>query len=100
MIFGSRRAVALPAGLSGLAGAVTRNGQPVDVPADLEANTGRILDTVRQVATTLAAFGETLRAGDVVIAGSVTPPLMLGADDRTLSWELRPIGRIAVTFTA
>jgi 2-keto-4-pentenoate hydratase len=98
VIFGPRRPVTLPGGLSALAGAVIRSGQVVPVPADLEANTGRLMDTVRQVAATLAAFGEVLRAGDVVIAGSVTPPLMLGADDRALSWELRPIGRITVSF--
>jgi 2-keto-4-pentenoate hydratase len=98
--FGPRMPVVLPDGLSGLAGSVTRNGQGVAVPADLEANTGRILDTVRQVAATLAAFNEGLRAGDVVIAGSVTPPLMLGSDDRALSWELRPIGRVALSFTS
>lgn len=99
VLFGPRSAIALPDGLSSLAGAVMRNGQPVDVPADLESNTGRLLDTVREVAATLAAFGETLRAGDVVIAGSVTPPLMIGADDRTLSWDLHPIGKVAVNFT-
>jgi len=98
VIFGPRRPITLPGGLSALAGEVMRSGQPVPVPSDLEANTGRLLDTVRQVAATLAAFGEVLRAGDVVIAGSVTPPLMLGADDRTLSWELRPIGSVTVSF--
>jgi 2-keto-4-pentenoate hydratase len=99
VMFGPRIPVALSEGLSGLAGVVVRSGVSMPVPADLEANTGRVLDTVRQVAATLAAFGEVLRAGDVVIAGSVTPPLMLGPDDNTLSWELRPIGRIAVNFT-
>jgi 2-keto-4-pentenoate hydratase len=98
--FGPRRPVVLPDGLSGLAGALLRNGQGVAVPADLEANTGRLLDTVRQVAATLAAFGEVLREGDVVIAGSVTPPLMLGSDDQSLSWELRPIGRVALSFAS
>jgi 2-keto-4-pentenoate hydratase len=98
VIFGPRQSIALPGGLSGLNGAVTRNGQAVPVPADLETNTGRLLDTVRQVAATLAAFGDVLRAGDVVIAGSVTPPLLLGADDNTLSWELQPIGRVGVNF--
>lgn len=98
VIFGPRKAVALPSGLTTLSGAVTRNGEPVQVPADLEANTGRILDTVRQVAGTLAALGEVLRAGDVVIAGSVTPPLMLGGGDRALSWALQPIGKIGVRF--
>jgi 2-keto-4-pentenoate hydratase len=99
VIFGPRKAVALPDGLSGLSGAVLRNGQSVSVPADLETNTGRILDTVCHVAATLAAFGEVLTTGDVIIAGSVTPPLMLGADDKELSWELLPIGRISVRFT-
>ena len=98
VIFGQRKPVALPSALASLTGAVTRNGQAVPVPADLETNTGRLLDTVRQVAATLAAFGEVLRAGDVVIAGSVTPPLLLGVDDRTLSWELRPIGKVDVKF--
>jgi 2-keto-4-pentenoate hydratase len=98
VMFGPRRAVTLPGGLSSLAGAAIRNGEQIPVPSDLEANTGRILDTVRQVASTLAAFGESLRAGDVVIAGSVTPPLFLGADDRTLSWELAPIGKVSVNF--
>jgi 2-keto-4-pentenoate hydratase len=100
VLFGPRKVVGLPSGLASLTGAVTRNGENVPVPGDLEANTDRILDTVRQVAGTLAALGEVLRAGDVVIAGSVTPPLFLGADDRTLSWELGPIGRIGVTFEA
>lgn len=99
VIFGPRKAVPLPSGLAKLSGAVIRNGEPVPVPADLETNTGRILETICQVASTLAAFGESLRSGDVVIAGSVTPPLFLGADDRTLTWELRPIGRIGVSFT-
>ncbi len=98
--FGPRRPVVLPDGLSGLAGALLRNGRGVAVPADLESNTGRLLDTVRQVAATLAAFGELLREGDVVIAGSVTPPMMLDSDDQTLSWELRPIGRVALSFAS
>lgn len=99
VIFGTRKPVTLPGGLSALVGEAIRNGQAIPVPTDLEANTGRILETIRQVAATLAAFGEVLRAGDVVIAGSVTPPLMLGPDDRTLSWELRPIGKVGVNFT-
>lgn len=100
VVFGPRAAVTLPGGLASLSGEAIRSGQAVAVPDDLEANTGRLLDTVRQVAATLAAFGETLRAGDVVIAGSVTPPQMLEASDTMLSWELRPIGRIGLQFTS
>jgi len=98
VIFGPRRAVELPGGLPGLTGAVIRNDQAVPVPADLEANTGRILETVRGVSLTLARFGEGLRAGDILIAGSVTPPLMLTADDTAISWALQPIGKVAVGF--
>jgi 2-keto-4-pentenoate hydratase len=99
VVFGPRRAVALPDGLSSLAGAVTHAGQEVAVPANLEANTGPLLQIVRQVAATLSAFGETLRASDIVIAGSVTAPQPLGAGNATLSWELRPIGAVTVNYT-
>ena len=98
VVFGPRAPVMLPGGLDDLSGEVMRSGQAVPVPGDLESNTGRLLDTVRQVAATLAAFDERLRAGDVVIAGSVTPPLMLGPDDRAISWTLRPIGQVALQF--
>jgi 2-keto-4-pentenoate hydratase len=100
VIFGPRRAVTLPGGLSSLSGEVVRNGEAVAVPADMESNTGRLLDTVRRVAATLAAFGEVLRAGDIVITGSVIPPLMLSTADTTLRWELAPIGSVTVGFKA
>lgn len=100
VILGPRRAVELPGGLSDLTGAVTHGGQAVPVPADLEANTGPLLQIVRQVAATLSAFSETLRAGDIVIAGSVTAPQPLGPSSATLSWELSAIGKVAVSYTA
>jgi 2-keto-4-pentenoate hydratase len=79
---------------------VTLSGRDIPVPADLESNTGRLLDILRQVAVTLAGFGEKLRAGDVVIAGSTTPPLMLGPGDDAMRWELRPIGAVSVQFAS
>lgn len=45
---------------------------------DLQALTGRYLEVVRTVADTLAAHGELLRAGDVIITGSVIPPVPVG----------------------
>lgn len=98
VIFGPRAPVELSGGILKLAGQVTLSGRDIPVPADLESNTGRLLDILRQVAATLAAFGEKLRAGDVVIAGSTTPPLMLGPNDEAVRWELRPVGGVAVRF--
>ncbi len=98
--FGPRRRVDLPAGLSTLAGKVTRSGGDVAVPADLEANTGRLLKIVGHVSATLAAVDVELRAGDVIIAGSVTPPLLLDPNDRMVRWDLSPIGSVSLHFTA
>lgn len=61
--------------LTGLAATVNVNGASADVPDDLEANTGPILEIVAVVADTLAAMGERLNAGDLIIAGSIVPPL-------------------------
>jgi 2-keto-4-pentenoate hydratase len=61
--------------LAGLAATVSVNGVGVDVPEDLEANTGPIVEVVAMVADTLAAMGERLSAGELVIVGSIVPPL-------------------------
>ena len=84
--------------LEGLRGRVHRTpGAPEEV-TDLEANTGRIVDTLRHTAGLLAASGAALRAGDVVIAGSVVAPLFVGADDIDFGFDLEPIGRATVRF--
>jgi 3-hydroxybutyryl-CoA dehydrogenase len=44
----------------------------------------------------LAAFGEAVREGDVVITGSLTDPLAVGFDDR---WEMRLEGIADVAFS-
>jgi 2-keto-4-pentenoate hydratase len=67
--------------------------------ADPEAATGKIADIVRHVADVLAAFGERLAAGDVIIAGSVVAPVLLEPDETGLSYVLDPIGRVSVAFT-
>jgi 2-keto-4-pentenoate hydratase len=65
--------------LDGLVGRVARDGAEVAAVADLQALTGDYVDTVRHVADVLAACGERLRAGDVIITGSIIPPIRLGA---------------------
>ena len=67
-----RRAGAM---LTGLSAAVCVNGVNIDIPDDLEANTGTIVDVIAMVANTLAAMGERLEAGELVIVGSIVPPL-------------------------
>lgn len=85
--------------LDGMVGHVRRNGEAMATVTDLEANTGRILDLVRQVADTLAGVGEALRAGEVVICGSITPPIFPEAGDRVLDYDLEPLGSISVRFS-
>lgn len=86
-------------GLSGLTSRVIRRGQEVNNTTDPEALTGKLVDIVAHVANTLAAFGEKLSAGDVIITGSITPPVMLEPDETEFRHALDPIGEVSVNFT-
>jgi len=83
---------------AGLISRVIRRGTEAARTTDLEALTGKLGDIVAHVANTLAAFGEKLGAGDVIITGSITPPIMLEADETTLSHAIDPIGEVSVNF--
>jgi len=98
VIFGPRDTACAGACLDAVKGHLLRSDRDVAIPDDLESNTGSLRTIVRQVAQTLSAFGRRLQAGDLVIAGSVTPPQFLDASDRHLTWTLDPIGSISVTF--
>lgn len=84
--------------LDGLVGQVARNGVALpSVSGDaLEANTGRVLAVVGHVASTLAACGERLARGDVVICGSVVPPIFIEASDTGITFALGGIGTVEV----
>ena len=84
--------------LDGLVGRVARSGAKIPPISgdDLEANTGRVLAVVAHIASTLAACGEQLESGDVIICGSVVPPLFLDVNDTGLSFALEPIGEVSV----
>lgn len=85
--------------LDGLMARVSRNGAEVAATGDLEALTGDLLDNVVKVSELLSRLGMGLRAGEVIITGSVVPPIE--ADARTvIGYELAPIDRIQVTFGA
>lgn len=75
-----------------------RRGAEANRTTDPEALTGKLAGIVAHVANTLAAFGETLAAGDVIITGSITPPIVLEADETELTHALDPIGEVSVKF--
>jgi 2-keto-4-pentenoate hydratase len=83
--------------LDGLVGRVVRGTKMTEVD-DLEANTGKLVDIVRSVADTLGDAGETLREGEIIIAGSVTPPVFLEPDDVGFSFDLVGLGAVSVSF--
>ncbi len=87
------------AATSGLTSRLFRRGKEVATTTDPEALTGKLPEIVAHVANTLAAYGEKLSAGDVIIAGSITPPIMIEADEEEMTHALDPIGEVSVRFT-
>jgi 2-keto-4-pentenoate hydratase len=86
------------AAADGLTCRIMRHGAEFARTTDPQANTGRWVDIVSHVANVLAAFGERLRAGEVIITGSVVPPITIGPDESSLAFALDPIGTISVNF--
>jgi 2-keto-4-pentenoate hydratase len=85
--------------VSGLTSRVIRRGVEVARTGDPEALTGKLIDIVATVANTLAAFGERLSGGDVIITGSITPPLMIERDENAITHALDLIGEVSVRFS-
>ena len=85
--------------LDGLAGLIFRRGAQAARQEDLQQNIGNIVDIVAHVAGTLAANGEKLRAGDVIITGSIVPPPMIEPDETEFAYQLAPMGRLSVRFS-
>ncbi len=87
------------ASTSGLTSRVFRRGAETNVTTDPEALTGKLPAIVAHVASTLAAFGEKLAAGDVIITGAITPPLVIEPDEVELVHALEPIGEVSIQFS-
>jgi 2-keto-4-pentenoate hydratase len=81
--------------LTGMRARVTRNGSQVADTTDLETLTGEMVPILSHTAALLASAGERLRAGEVVILGSVIPPLPLQPGDE-IGFELVPLPPIRV----
>ncbi len=82
---------------AGLAATVTVDGLRAAATEDSSAITGDLLELVRLTAEQLAAVGERLVAGEVVITGSVVPPLPVAAGQR-VDVEVSALGRLTLSL--
>jgi 2-keto-4-pentenoate hydratase len=64
--------------IGGVTGGVTHDGVSLQPITEFEGLTGSLLDVLAHIADTLGSSGEALRAGDVVITGSVITALPIG----------------------
>jgi 2-keto-4-pentenoate hydratase len=65
--------------VDGLLARIEVDGRPFAETSDLQAITGTYDEVVATVANTLASFGAELKAGDLIITGSVIPPVSVGS---------------------
>jgi len=84
--------------LDGLVGHVFRRGALAAKQENVEALIGEMIGIVAHVAGTLAAYGEKLRAGDVIITGSIVPPPFIEPDETEFAYALEPVGGLSVRF--
>jgi len=99
VILGPRDATRAGGNLSSLNARVFRNGVEMANTSELEASTGELISIVGHVADLLAHFGESLRAGEIIIAGSITPPIWVEAGE-TIGFHLEPQAPILIHFAA
>ena len=85
--------------LDGLVGHVFRRGALAAKQENVEQLIGEMIGIVQHVAGTLAAYGERLRAGDVIITGSIVPPPFIEPDETEFAYALEPIGGLKVNFS-
>jgi 2-keto-4-pentenoate hydratase len=80
-----------------LRGRLTGPGGAERTVEDPLALTGEPVGVVRHVADLLGEFGEALRAGEIVICGSIVPPIPVAPAD-AVSYTLDPVGEISIRF--
>ena len=85
------------ASATGVSARALKNGDEAASTGDATEATGDPIDLVLHVATVVAEAGETLRAGEVVICGSVVPALDVAPGD-TVEVHLDPLGSLSVSF--
>ncbi len=85
--------------LSDLHALVFRNGVEMANTSEFGALTGELIENVGHVANVLSFFGESLRAGEIIIAGSITLPILVEAGE-SIAFQLQPREPISVNFAA
>jgi len=85
------------ADLAGLSARVRLGDGEVAATTRLEDLTGRLIGVVSRLSLLLGAHGETMRAGEVVICGSIIPPTTLSSPTG-FGFELDPMEPISVTL--
>lgn len=98
VIFGDSDSGRSGINLDGLVARILVDGKEFATTTELEAITGQYPSVVATVASTLAAHGERLREGDVIITGSVIPPISV-AEGSTFVFALDPFDPISVHLT-
>ena len=83
--------------LDGLVGRIYRNGKEMAATTDPQALTGDLINIVRHIADLLAALGERLRAGEMVITGSIVPPLWIESKEE-IRFTLDPIDTVSINL--
>lgn len=83
--------------ISNLGCRVSRNAAEIANTSNLEVLTGELIDIVRHVANLLAQFDETLQAGQLIIAGSIVPPIWVEPGEE-ITFALEPIDTISIRF--
>ncbi|MFC1664923.1 fumarylacetoacetate hydrolase family protein [Pseudomonadota bacterium] len=97
VILGDKDTERAGANLDGLSVHLSKNGTEIAQTDDIQANTGNITDIIRLVADYLTGFNLSLGAGDVVIAGSIVPPVFVSGPCR-VDFTLSPFDSISVCF--
>ena len=82
---------------AGTSARALKNGDEAAATADATEATGDPVDLVRHDADVVGEAGETVRAGEVVICGSVVPALDVAPGD-TVEVQLDPLGSLTVSF--
>ena len=97
VVLGSSREAGAGGDIAGIEARVLQDGREHARTDEPEALTGELVALVAHVADLLASAGTALRAGDVVIAGSVVPPLDATAGGE-VRLELGRLGAVEVTI--